>query len=166
MSHPGLPYTRLLAPAAALLLLASAPALRAAERERDSATAGAAAALPRTPRPDDAKLYIISPTDGETVASSVTVRFALRGMGVAPAGVDAPDTGHHHLVVGADLPPLGLPLPSDAQHIHFGGGQTETTLDLAPDTHELQRVLGDKNHIPHDPPPLSDRIPITVSPTP
>jgi hypothetical protein len=86
-------------------------------------------------------------------------------MGVAPAGVASPNTGHHHLVVDAALPSLDLPLPADERNIHFGGGQTEVTLELAPGPHELQLILGDQNHIPHTPPLVSDRITITV-PTP
>jgi len=133
-----------------------------AQAQPGAAAGAAASALPRTPRPADAELYIISPRDGEVVTSPVTVRFGLKGMGVAPAGVDKPDTGHHHLIVDAPTPPLDLPLPKDAQHIHFGGGETETTLALAPGRHELQLVLADRNHVPHDPPLVSERITITV----
>ena len=118
--------------------------------------------LPRTPAPEGAQLYFISPQDGETVTSPVTVRFGLRGMGVAPAGVDRPATGHHHVVVDAPLPPTDRPIPADDHHVHFGGGQTETTLELEPGPHTLQLLLGDRNHIPHQPPVASERIAITV----
>jgi hypothetical protein len=120
------------------------------------------AAPPRKPAPEGARLYFISPTDGETVKSPVTVRFGLSGMGVAPAGVDQPETGHHHLIVDAELPPLDRPLPADANHIHFGKGQTETTLELPPGRHTLQLLLGDHTHTPHDPPVVSERIAVTV----
>lgn len=151
--------------AALLLLLASPPTARAQpEHEHDAAASAAAPDLPRTPRPADAHLYILSPADGATVSSAVTIRFGLRGMGVAPAGVASPNTGHHHLIVDAELPSLDLPLPADERHIHFGGGQTEVTLDLAPGPHELQLVLADQNHIPHTPPLVSERITITVAP--
>jgi len=133
-----------------------------AQAQPGAAGAEAGKPLARMPRPADAVLYIISPVDGETVHGPVTVRFGLKGMGVAPAGVARPDTGHHHLVVDAPTPPLDQPLPSDAQHIHFGGGQTETTLDLPPGPHELQLILADKDHVPHDPPLVSQRITITV----
>lgn len=116
----------------------------------------------RTPSPEEARVYLISPADGERVASPFKVRFGLSGMGVAPAGVDAPDTGHHHLVVDAELPALNLPLPADDHHIHFGQGQTETTLTLPPGTHTLQLILADKNHVPHEPPVVSERITVTV----
>jgi hypothetical protein len=116
----------------------------------------------RTKSPEGARLYFISPTDGETVQSPFTVRFGLEGMGVAPAGVDLPATGHHHLVVDSETPPLDRPVPTDAKHIHFGKGQTETTLDLPPGRHTLQLVLGDQAHVPHDPPVISERITITV----
>ena len=150
---------------AALLLLTSPPAARAqTEHPHDAAGAAATPDLPRTSRPADARLYIISPADGATVSSPVTIRFGLHGMGVAPAGVASPNTGHHHLIVDAELPSLHLPLPADERHIHFGGGQTEVTLDLAPGSHELQLVFADQNHIPHDPPLVSERIAITVAP--
>ena len=109
-------------------------------------------------------VYIISPSDGASVpAGEVTVVFGLKGMGVAPAGVDFPDTGHHHLLINAEqTPSLELPLPADENHVHFGKGQTETTLTLEPGTYTLQLVLGDKLHIPHDPPVMSETVTITV----
>lgn len=118
--------------------------------------------LPRIAAPAAAKLYFISPQDGAVVKGPVTVRFGLSGMGVAPAGTAVPNTGHHHLIVDAPLPPLDKPLPMDANHLHFGKGQTETTLNLAPGKHTLQLVLGDANHIPHQPPVVSPQITITV----
>jgi len=118
--------------------------------------------LPRTPAPEGASVYIISPKDGATLSSPVTVRFGLRGMGVAPAGVDDPKTGHHHVIIDAPLPDLDRPIPSDDRHRHFGGGQTEVSLELAPGHHTLQLVLGDRNHVPHVPPLVSQRIEITV----
>jgi hypothetical protein len=124
--------------------------------------AAQAETIPRTERPADAKLYIISPQNGETVTSPVTVRFGLSDMGVAPAGVATPNTGHHHLIVDAPTPPADVPIPKDEQHIHFGGGQTETTLTLAPGKHTLQLVLGDKDHVPFDPPLVSETVTITV----
>ncbi|MEJ2760909.1 MAG: DUF4399 domain-containing protein [Gammaproteobacteria bacterium] len=122
----------------------------------------AGTAFAATPAPDNAQAYIITPRDGETVHNPVTVRFGLKNMGVAPAGVDVANTGHHHLLIDTGTPPLDRPVPSDAHHRHFGGGQTETTLELAPGTHTLQLLLGDKNHIPHDPPVMSERITIHV----
>ncbi|WP_224823904.1 DUF4399 domain-containing protein [Cognatishimia sp. MH4019] len=124
-----------------------------------------------TPAPDDAELYFIGLEDGAEVTAPVTVQFGLRGMGVAPAGVEQEMTGHHHIFI--NRPPLGegefgaeefeLGIPSDENHIHFGGGQTETTLDLPPGEHTLQLVLGDHGHVPHNPPVTSDVITITVS---
>lgn len=116
----------------------------------------------RTPAPESARVYIISPADGETVSSPLTVRFGLSGLGVAPAGTEAENTGHHHLIVDAELPPFDAPIPADDNYIHFGGGQTETTLELAPGSHTLQLILGDWSHVPHDPPVFSERITITV----
>jgi hypothetical protein len=143
---------RTIAPIAVLLL--SAAALTLAQETPE---------LPRTPAPPDAVLYFLSPEDGAQVTSPVTVRFGLRGMGVAPAGITHEDTGHHHLLVNVDeTPPQGLPLPATDQILHFGMGQTETELNLAPGEHTLQLVLGDALHIPHDPPVMSDKITITV----
>ena len=118
--------------------------------------------IPRTAAPEDALLYFISPVEGAVVKSPVTVRFGLRGMGVAPSGVARDKTGHHHLLVDTALPPLDLPIPADERHIHFGGGQTETSVELSSGTHTLQLLLGDQNHIPHEPPVVSERITIEV----
>lgn len=121
-------------------------------------------ALPFTAAANDAaELYFIKPADGETVSGPVKVVFGLRGMGVAPAGVQLANTGHHHLIINAPTPPAGKPVPADANHLHFGGGQTETVIELEPGTHTLQLVLGDHLHVPHDPPVVSERITITVT---
>ena len=119
--------------------------------------------LPVTQAPGAAAVYIISPVNGATVGQDVIVRFGLKGMGVAPAGVAREYTGHHHLLVGVkELPPAGQPIPKDDHHLHFGGGQTEALLKLKPGTHTLQLELGDENHIPFDPPLVSKRITIHV----
>jgi Domain of unknown function (DUF4399) len=144
-----------LAPAAVVV----APSFAADEHEHAAASSGA---IQRTPRPADAKLYIISPKNGETVKSPVTVRFGLTGMGVAPAGVASASTGHHHLIIDAPLPPMDQPLPKDERHLHFGGGQTEATVDLPPGEHTLQLILADKDHVPFDPPLYSQPIKIHV----
>jgi hypothetical protein len=121
----------------------------------------AVAETQRTPSPQGASVYIISPADGETLPTTFTVIFGLRGMGVAPAGTEKENTGHHHLMVdGEVMPPMGQPLSQEIQH--FGGGQTETELTLSPGKHTLQLILGDKAHIPHEPPVVSDPISITV----
>ncbi len=122
-----------------------------------------AGATARTPAPDGAGVYIIAPADGAMVASPVTVRFGLKGMGVAPAGTSKAGTGHHHLLLDAEkLPNMDQPIPSDQWHRHFGGGQTETIVKLGPGRHTLQLLLGDMNHIPHAPAIKSKRITITV----
>jgi len=126
------------------------------------ATPPAATALPRTPAPAGAAVYIISPQNGAKVTSPVTVRFGLKGMGIAPAGVVKENTGHHHLLIDTDLPPDNLPIPNDEKHRHFGAGQTEADIMLTPGQHTLQLVLGDSNHIPHQPPVVSQKITITV----
>ena len=109
-----------------------------------------------------AKAYIISPADGATVSSPVKVQFGLSGMGVAPAGTDKAKTGHHHLLINTSAPAMDKPIPKDANHKHFGGGQTEAMLDLKPGKHTLQLLLGDKGHVPHSPAVLSKKITITV----
>lgn len=117
----------------------------------------------RTPAVPGAQVYFISPVDGETVASPVTVRFGLSGMGVAPAGIQLDKTGHHHLLVDAKaVPAPDQPIPMDDQHRHFGGGQTEVVLTLPPGPHTLQLLFADYLHVPHDPPLMSAPITITV----
>ena len=116
----------------------------------------------RTPAPAGAKVYFISPQDGATMSSPVKVVFGLSGMGVAPAGTEKENTGHHHLIINADLPPADESIPADDNYRHFGGGQTETSVELAPGTHTLQLLVGDLNHVPHDPPIMSSKITITV----
>ena len=119
--------------------------------------------MAKTKSVDGAKVYIISPKDGETVTSPVTVRFGLKGMGIAPAGVVLPETGHHHLLVDvATMPSMDTPLPNNDNIRHFGKGQTETDVTLTPGKHTLQLVLGDSLHTPHDKPLVSEKITITV----
>ena len=120
-----------------------------------------AQAAERTEASQEAQAYIISPQNGEVVGTTFKVKFGLSGMGVAPAGVDVQHTGHHHLMVDMDeLPAMDKPMGGDI--IHFGGGQTETTVTLEPGEHTLQLILGDKSHIPHDPAVVSKKITITV----
>jgi len=124
---------------------------------------GSASAQERTPSPKGAEVYIISPADGAVVKSPVTVRFGLKGMGVAPAGIAFENSGHHHLLIDADPPAdLGQPVPTSDKFVHFGKGQTETELKLAPGKHTLELVLGDHLHVPHAPPVISRKITITV----
>ena len=125
----------------------------------------AAAALPRTPAPAGAEVYIISPKDGAVVRNPVLVQFGLKGMGIAPAGIKFDNSGHHHLLIDTDPPAaMGAPLPATDKIVHFGKGQTETTLNLSPGKHTLQLLFADLNHVPHAPPLLSPKISITVKP--
>lgn len=118
----------------------------------------------RKKAPEGAGVYIISPQNGATLKSPVRVRFGLSGMGVAPAGVAKEKTGHHHVLIDTDAKDLDLskPLPATDKVVHFGGGQTETMLKLAPGKHTLMLVMGDENHVPFDPPIVSRKITITV----
>ena len=127
-----------------------------------AALADAPAPSPRSPSPPGASVYFISPADGAVVASPFTVRFGLRGMGIAPAGVDAPNTGHHHLLIDTDVADWSQPLPANEHVLHFGKGQTEADVTLPPGKHTLQLVLGNQLHVPHDPPVVSQKITITV----
>jgi len=127
-----------------------------------TAALGDAPEIGRTPAPPNARVYFVTPKDGDVLKSPITVRFGLSGMGVAPAGVEKPETGHHHLLIDTPLPDMGMPIPADDHHRHFGGGQTEMQLDLPPGKHTLQLLLGDYRHIPFDPPVVSKRIEITV----
>ena len=122
-----------------------------------------AAALAREPSPAGAEVYIVSPKDGAKVKGPVTVVFGLKGMGVAPAGIKMDNTGHHHLLIDADVPAdLSQPLAANEHSVHFGKGQTETSLTLAPGKHTLQLVLADSTHTPHDPAVISKKITIDV----
>jgi hypothetical protein len=146
--------------------LLSAPAGSLAQNQgHDHAVAAAPAgeAGKRTPAPPDAYVYIGWPNDGETLHTRhVKVWFGTRNFGVAPAGVDKPNTGHHHLLIDTALPPLDQEIPNDKNHLHFGAGQTETVIDLPPGTHTLQLLMGDANHVPHDPALISKKITIHV----
>ena len=137
-----------------LLALALSPALLMSELTN-------ASSMPQSVSPATANVYIISPADGATVKETFTVTFGLKDMGVAPAGVEKKNTGHHHLLIDKDtLPAFDVPMGSDVKH--FGGGQTQTTLTLPKGQHTLQLILGDYHHIPHNPAVFSKKITITV----
>ena len=117
----------------------------------------------QTPSPPGAEEYIIWPSDGAVIhGGKLWVRMGLRNMGVCPKGVAVPNTGHHHLLIDTDLPPLDQEIPSDRNHLHFGAGETDARIELPPGKHTLQLILGDHNHIPHVPPVYSKKITITV----
>lgn len=116
----------------------------------------------RQKSPPGASVYIIEPKDGAEISGPVTIRFGLKGMGVAPAGVEKKDTGHHHLLIDQKLADPASAIPADDSHRHFGAGQTEVTLSLPPGNHTLQLVLADHQHIPHDPPVQSGVIHVFV----
>jgi hypothetical protein len=118
----------------------------------------------RTPAPEGAKVYIVAPADGSTVTNPATVVFGLEGMGIAPAGTEADNTGHHHLLINTAIDSLDVDaaLPATDQIVHFGGGQTQVTKELPAGTHTLQLLLGDWSHVPHDPPIASEIITVTV----
>jgi len=122
----------------------------------------AAQTATRQPSPPGAQVYFHYPIDGLSVPERFTVRIGLRGMGVAPAGINHARTGHHHLLIDTDSGPPGQPIPSDYNHIHLGNGQTEVVVTLPKGRHTLQLLLGDHMHIPHDPPVMSPKIMVNV----
>ena len=134
----------------------------AAVEDAAEVTEAAAPALPRTPSPENARVFFISPADGDTVSNPVRIEFGIEGMSVVPAGDDTEHSGHHHLVIDAELPDPNLPVPANDNYIHFGDGSTATERTLEPGEHTLQLILGDHLHIPHDPPVVSEAITITV----
>mgnify|MGYP001258383555 FL=1 len=111
----------------------------------------------------DSKVYFVNIKDGDKVQSPFLIQFGLSGKGVAPAGVDRKNTGHHHLLINVDSIDFNISIPASDNHIHFGGGQTETVLDLLPGEYTLQLLLGDMYHVPHDPPVLSKKISLIVT---
>ncbi len=137
----------------ALFIFVNGHAVFASDHEQAHATAT---------MKNNAEVYIISPKNGETVTSPVTVIFGLKGMGIAPAGVDKEHTGHHHLLIDTDIPPAAQAIPSDAHHHHFGKGQTEAVIELLPGEHTLQLLIGDHSHMQHAEPIVSEKITITV----
>jgi hypothetical protein len=151
-----------LAAVAGALILVSGCGQQQADPVATPAEAEQPAAMPRSESADGARVFFITPADGETVPNPVLVEFGIDGMGVAAAGVNEAHTGHHHLLIDTDLPEMGLPIPADMNHIHFGDASTSTELTLAPGEHTLRLLLGDHLHIPHDPPVMSEPITITV----
>ncbi|MEJ1160237.1 DUF4399 domain-containing protein [Prosthecomicrobium sp. N25] len=144
--------------AAGIAVLAAGAVLTAA-----GAPAPAAAQEAPTAAPKGAIVYFHNLRNGQRLPKTFWVRIGLKEMGVAPAGVRVMGTGHHHILVDADMPPAGQPIPSDFNHVHLGGGQTEAQLTLTPGRHTLQLLVGDHAHIPHVPPIKSERITVTVS---
>jgi hypothetical protein len=118
--------------------------------------------LPRTESAEGAKVFFISPANDATVSNPVTIEFGISGMDVVKAGVNQANSGHHHLLIDTDLPDPSLPIPADANHMHFGDGSTSTEVTFEVGEHQLQMLLGDYLHIPHDLPLVSEPILITV----
>lgn len=115
------------------------------------------------PTNSSAKVFIVEPANGATVPSTFTVKFGASGVEIAPAGIDKPNSGHHHLLIDTDkLPDLQSPLPASPTLIHFGKAQTETQITLTPGKHTLQLVLGNYMHVPGTNPLVSEKITITV----
>jgi len=118
--------------------------------------------IPRQKAPDGTAVTFVGIKDGDTVSSPVKVGFAVTGAKVAPAGTTDPGTGHFHLLIDTDLPPQDAPLPASDKVKHYGKGQTEDSVTLAPGPHTLQIEFADGSHVPFDPPVLSDKISVTV----
>jgi len=137
------------------------PADETAETNQSAAVTGPQE-IPRTASTEGASVFFITPADGDTVANPVNIEFGIAGMDVVKAGNNKPNSGHHHLLIDTGLPDLGLPIPADKHHVHFGDGSVSTQISLPPGEHKLQMLLGDHLHIPHDPPLTSAQITITV----
>ena len=117
----------------------------------------------KTPISKEARAYIVWPKNGMVIhGGKLWVRMGIKNAGVAPAGVEKVNTGHHHLLVDAPLPPFDREIPADKNHLHFGAGQTEVRLELPPGKHTLQMLFADHEHMPHDPPVYSEKITIVV----
>eukprot|EP01037_Dinobryon_pediforme_P024689 gene24689-26566_t len=159
------PVTATQPPAAPVATPQPAPAhVHSAEPTPAATPAPVVAQRPdRTPAPADARVYFVSPRDGAIIRPHSVIRFGLHNMGVAPAGIEKANTGHHHLLIDTDMPPTDMPLPNDFNHLHFGKGQTEVAVNLTPGRHTLQLVFADDRHIPHSPPIVSERITVTVA---
>ncbi len=127
-----------------------------------SSMAETATELARTASPEGARVFFISPADGATVSNPISVEFGISGMAVIKAGEMAENSGHHHLLIDTGLPDLGLPVPADEHHRHFGDASTSTEVTLEPGQHSLQLLFADYLHIPHEPPVVSETISITV----
>ena len=150
-----------------LLVLAACGEKQSHEPPADAQEATAAVAaepmvMPRTASADGASVFFITPTDGATVSNPVAIEFGIAGMDVVKAGTDQENSGHHHLLIDTELPAMGLPIPADDHHVHFGDGSTSTEISLEPGEHTVQMLLGDYLHIPHNPPLSSAQITITV----
>lgn len=134
----------------------------AAEAGADAAAESAPAGFTRSPSPAGARVFFVTPSDGDVVQSPVHLEFGIEGMKVVPAGTQAENGGHHHVIIDTELPPMDAPIPADENHVHFGDGSTETELELAPGEHTLKLLFADHLHVPHDPPVASEPITITV----
>ena len=132
------------------------------DQPKSGAADGQAGDVQKTPSAPGAAVFIISPKNNEIVTSPINIKFGISGIAVAPAGEIVENSGHHHLIVDSELPDMSNPIPNDEKHYHFGKGQTEASIELAPGEHTLQLVLGDWAHIPHEPPVVSNLITITV----
>jgi len=153
--------SRLASPGFLILSLFFVSALAACEKQ-DQAPPAPAVVIERQAAATDASVFFVTPEAGATVTSPFGLEFGVTGMAIVPAGTDQAFSGHHHLLIDVDLPPEGLPIPKDANHVHFGDGSFVTEISLEPGQHTLQLVLGDHRHIPHDPPVVSEKITITV----
>lgn len=164
ISNLDLSYLRLCLPPLCMAVLLSACERQSDERSVDATvpTPAPTAALPRSASPDGARVFFVTPADGDTVSNPVKIGFGIDGMTVLKTGQNQPNSGHHHLIIDAPLPELSLPIPADDNYVHFGDASTSTERTLEPGTHTLQMLLGDHLHIPHDPPVMSDVITIIV----
>lgn len=141
---------------------ATPPPAAAAPAAEPAAAAPDAAALKSAPAPAGAKVFFVDLKDGAEVTSPVMIKFGAEGIEIAPAGENKPNSGHHHLIVDAELPPADAPVPANEHYIHFGKGQTEASIELTPGKHTLQLSFANYAHVPFNPPLVSEKITVTV----
>ena len=97
--------------------------------------------------PKNAKVFFVNLQNGQQITSPVYVKMGVEGMKVVPSGQVVDGTGHHHILVDrGDFIPQKTMVPADSAHIHFGGGQTETYLNLSPGKHKLALQFADGIH--------------------
>ena len=103
-------------------------------------------AMPKPELASAAKVFFVSPKDGDTVKSPVKIEFGIEGAEVKPAGEDVPNSGHHHLIINGSGINHGDVVPNDEKHIHYGKGQTSTEVELAPGSYTLTMQFANYLH--------------------
>ena len=106
------------------------------------------ASQPMKPMDAKARVFFVWPEDGATVPTTFDVAFGLEGMKIAKAGTGMQDKtlGHHHLIIDGAGIKYGSAVPADERHLHFGKGETKTSVTLTPGKHTLTMQFADGAH--------------------